>query len=399
MYQVDSPHANDTNGDGPRPSLSDRVQSLRLSNQVAARGNPTVRLIPWFLCLLLAGAAGYFAYNSLSAEKASPTAAIEKLIAQNATGPTANAPMPQDGSIALKGKGNIIPISLIQVSPKVGGMVLELYIKEGMNVKEGDLLAVLEDTEYRSERDKVAAVAAGAKARWEEWWKYREPEIQQAKADLEDATAQAEQLHREYLRSVQLKATNALAPKEYEQAESAYRSQTFRVERLKLAYELLQKGPRDSKIAAAKAEMQQAEAELVRAQWKLDNTKVVAPITGTVLSKKTEKGNQVNPAAFSNGLSASICEMADLTKLEVEVSIAERDIAKIFTGQKCEVRAEAYMDRPYAGKVSRLMPTADRGKAAVWVRVLVEVPEVEAGQFLRPEMGAVVTFYNPSVKK
>ena len=100
----------------------------------------------------------------------------------------------------------------------------------------------------------------------------------------------------------------------------------------------------------------------------------------------------VNPAAFSNGLSASLCDMADLSDMEVDLAIAERDISKVFKGQKCRVKAEAFPDRVYSGFVSRLMPTADRAKGAVPVRVKIDIPREEEGRYLRPEMGAVVTF-------
>jgi HlyD family secretion protein len=84
--------------------------------------------------------------------------------------------------------------------------------------------------------------------------------------------------------------------------------------------------------------------------------------------------------------------MADLSKLEVDLSIAEREISKVFKGQKCRVRAEAYRDRVYDGYVSRLMPIADRAKGAVSVRVKLTVPAEEEGVYLKPEMSAEVTF-------
>ena len=83
-----------------------------------------------------------------------------------------------------------------------------------------------------------------------------------------------------------------------------------------------------------------------------------------------------------------------LAELEVDLSISELDIAKVFKGQACTVRAEAYANRNYTGFVSRIMPTADRAKASVSVRVKIDVPRGEAGQYLRPDMGARVTFYN-----
>jgi HlyD family secretion protein len=133
---------------------------------------------------------------------------------------------------------------------------------------------------------------------------------------------------------------------------------------------------------------------VVKAKWQLDNCTIVAPLTGTILAKRAEIGNLVNPNAFATtGLPAGICDLADLADQEVDLSINELDIAKIFKGQQCVIRAEAYADRPYNGVVSRIMPTADRAKAAVSVRVKIDIPANEAGQFLRPDMGARVVFY------
>ncbi len=286
-------------------------------------------------------------------------------------------------AIVLESKGYIIPISLIQVSPKVGGMVTKLNITEGMRVKKDFLLAELEDIEYRADRDR-------ARATLDELWKYREQEIKQAEADWDESKAQRDQLLMDYKRSLVLKNANALPNKDFEQSESAYKSVDFRTERLKLALDLLKKGQRDEKIAAARA-------DLDKAQWRLDNTKVKAPIDGIILSKKAEEGNMVNPSAFSNGVSASLCEMADLTKMEIDLAIAERDISKVFDEQECTVRAEAFPERMYTGWVTRRMPTADRSKGAVPVRVQVKISREEEGQFLRPEMGAIVTFFNKKI--
>ncbi len=122
----------------------------------------------------------------------------------------------------------------------------------------------------------------------------------------------------------------------------------------------------------------------------MGNCTIVAPISGTILKKNAEEGNIVNPIAF-NG-SFSLCEMADLADLEVDLSIQERDVARVHKGQKCKIRAEAFPDRVYDGVVSRLMPIADRAKGAIPVRVKLTVPTEEEGVFLKPEMSAVVSF-------
>jgi multidrug resistance efflux pump len=149
-------------------------------------------------------------------------------------------------------------------------------------------------------------------------------------------------------------------------------------------------GPRDERIRGARAEVGQAQSEVVRARWQLNNCQIRAPIAGTILRKNAEQGNLVNPIAF-NG-SFSICDIADLSDLEVELNIQERDISRVYMGQSCTVRTDAFPDRVYQGKVSRLMPIADRAKGAIPVRVRVDVPKDEEGQYLKPEMSALVTF-------
>lgn len=382
-----APAANGTpNGAG----LSERVRSLRLPegvNQGRLARNPW----PWILCGLCVLAMAFMALRDRAAP-AEPARTANS--PGTATTPAQRKEAPgRDDDIALEAKGYIIPASLIQVSPKVGGMVMELFIEENKKVKKGDILAHLEDTEYLADRNRVRAQVQAARQRWEELWKYRPQEVRQAKADLDEARANLDQAEQEWRRSLNLKKINALAPRELEQAESSFKSQKSRVERLELTLTLLEKGPRDHRIESAKAELDQWEAELVKAQWKLDNCTVRAPVSGVILTKKAEQGNMVNPAAYSNGLSASLCEMADLKRLEVELAIAERDIAKVFPGQVCKIRSEAFPDRPYEGVVSRLMPIADRAKGAVPVRVAILIPAEEEGQYLRPEMGAIVNFY------
>ncbi len=128
----------------------------------------------------------------------------------------------------------------------------------------------------------------------------------------------------------------------------------------------------------------------------MDNCTIRAPIGGTILKKNAEEGNLVNPIAM-NG-SFSLCDLADLSDIEVELTIQERDISKVYVKQKCKIRTEAYPERVYDGEVSRLMPVADRSKAAIPVRVKVNVPQAEEGVYLKPDMIAIVSFLNKSSK-
>ncbi len=221
--------------------------------------------------------------------------------------------------------GYIIPTRTVQVSPKVAGHITELYFVEGKLVKAGDVLAGLDPTEYSTDVQRALAGLALAKAKYE-----------QSKAD----------------------------------------------------YERKKPGSGKPALEIAQAQVAQAQADLEKCKWRLDNCMIRAPISGTILKKSTEKGNLVNPLAFN--VSANICEMADLHDLEVEVAVPERDVSKVRSGQLCLIRVDATPGVDYKGQVARLLPVADRAKGTVGVRVRLEVPA--QGPPLRPESRAIVHF-------
>ncbi len=316
----------------------------------------------------------------------------------DATGRRVEAPQvgvrPEANQIALQATGYIVPARQILVSPQVSGRLIALNIEEGMRVKKGQVIGLIESTQYQAEYQRAMAAMEQARQQLRELENGSRPEeIEQVRAELAEARERLVELESNYARIRQLATGRAATEEELVSAEQQYRAQQRRVERLIFALTLMEKGPREERIAAAKAAVAQAEAELLRAQWQLDNCTIVAPISGTVLKKNAEEGNMVNPVAF-NG-SFSICEMADLSDLEVELSIQQRDIRHVFVGQKCKVRAVAYQERYYDGVVDRLMPIADRAKEAVPVRVKISIPPEEEGIYLKPEMTAEVTFLQP----
>jgi RND family efflux transporter MFP subunit len=141
-------------------------------------------------------------------------------------------------------------------------------------------------------------------------------------------------------------------------------------------------------LKVVQAELALAEAEAERSAYQLDATQVRAPISGTILAKKAEVGSLVNAGAFNGAY--GICEMADMTKLEIEAAIPERDVRRIAKGQRCQILLDAYPDTLYQGQVARLLPVADRAKGALPVRVRIDLPQ---GDYqLRPDLGARVTF-------
>lgn len=383
---------------GRPPTLSERVRSLRLPER-APKPWRAWRWLPWLMCLALAGSTTWLALKvgPPAADAGAQAVALAPHKAGANEPPAAGAlaadgaAVASSGEVVLESKGYIVPVHQVQVSPKVSGMVLRLAFEEGQRVNKGDVLAQLEDVEYRSDRDRAKAMLAAVRQRLLELERGNRPEeVEATRAELAEAEAQREQLYLEWKRNISLKTGNALAARDYEQAYSAYKAMDRRVEKLRQNFKLMVEGARKERIEAARGEVGQAEADLAKAQWRLDSCVVRAPVSGTILTKKAEEGNIVNPIAFN--ISASLCEMADLSDLEVDMNVQERDVGKVFKGQRCRIRPEAFPERSYDGAVSRLMPIGDRAKGAVPVRVKVVVPKDEEGVYLKPEMSAVVSF-------
>lgn len=386
----------------PRPassaSLSERVQSLRLPPPARSSGSP----VAWTACAILLGTTILGAVSAFQSQ--STQAALRKDLEQaqaklaemdtarvasrSSTGPGGAV----TGTIALESKGYIIPEQQILVSPQVSGRVIELNFEAGQRVNAGFVLAVLDSTEYRADLARAKATLELARQQLSEAMVGNRPdEIRQAEADLDETRANRDQAERNWKRKLELRAKSIVTAQELDDARSSFDALASRYEKLDATFRLMQEGPRIERKKIAGFQVEQAEAELTRAQWRMDNCTITAPISGTILKKNAELGNLVNPVAF-NG-SYSLCDIADLSRLEVDLSVQERDIAKVFQGQQCRVRAEAFADRSYEGVVSRLMPIADRAKGAVPVRVRLQVPKEEEGAYLKPEMGAIVTFY------
>lgn len=364
-------------------SLADRVRSLRLPELAATPAPPRRRWIPWGLCLALSGLSGYLALRPAAPPSVLASDSREPLTSEE-------GPASPTGRVALEAGGYIIPVHRVQVSPKVGGEVVDLRIEEGQYVAKGTRLAKIDETKYRFEYRRTVALADQARADYEKMKTgNREEEKRQAAAALREAEElrdqvkdQARRLHR---------AASAASAEELFRTESQLSGAEHKVEQLRQAERLMREGFRKEDIEKAWQTYLLAVAQRDNAKYDLENTQVVAPVSGVILAKHAEIGNAVRPEAFSNGLSASLCDMADLRELEVDVDVSERDLIRVFKGQKCEIRTEAYPETVHPGYVSRLMPEADKSKASVSVRVRIDPVPADAA-VLRPQMRARVGF-------
>jgi multidrug resistance efflux pump len=390
--------------DGKTKTLSDRVRSLRLSDRNAQRTSRGTYL-PWivsFVLLLTTAAFAYHGYRSGSLAPAHTDASEEKKSSTTSSSTTSS--IAATGEVVLQAKGYVTPISLVQVSPKVGGQIVWINprFREGERFEAGEPLAELESVDYKADLEQALYTWKMAVERYREAERSLPEELKQAEFELEEAQRTATQLKLDMERNKRLIIGSAVATRDMEVSRYAFEANTARVKRLESAMRLVKLGKLEQRVRAAEYDANQAEAYLQKAQWRYDNTWLVSPISGTILTKKAEQWNIVNPSAFSSGISPSLCDMANLRNLEIDLSIQERDVAGVKYGQSCLVMPEAYQNdaaflashpKGYRGKVSRLMPMADRAKGAVPVRVLIlDIPESEEGKYLRPEMGALVSF-------
>src|SRR5262249_5823615 len=153
-----------------------------------------------------------------------------------------------------------------------------------------------------------------------------------SEADQDQAKAKLGQAERDWDRARRLGPTGAMASSDFDNYKAAYYSGVAAVRSAEAAIAQAKWARAQAQTAKVQAERNEvlAKADLNKAQWNLDNCTVRAPISGTILTKKAEKGNIVNPVAFN--VSANLCDMADLSDLEVDLSIQERDVAQVVKG-------------------------------------------------------------------
>jgi HlyD family secretion protein len=407
-----------TNGE-----MLNRVQQLRLDNTTAgakqSRGGGASWL-PWVLALFLAitwagigikeyKGAGNIRKSLNTGAAPAATGTGSSANSSTSTGNSGNnsaAPVAA-GTVVVAQKGVLIPTQQIAVSPiDVGGRVVELNVIEGKAFKKGDVLARLEDINYRAQVAESVASLTAAQKRYEATKQrlaeldpksVRKIEIDQAKAQLDEAKAQQVRTRDELERLNTVTRTGgALSTRELQQAEADLQQANARVLQMQSALSILTEGPRKEKLLAAEADMDVAEADvrgaearLTQSRWRLDNCVIRAPIDGVVLRKIAELGNLVNPMAFSASTSGggSICDIANLADMEVDMDIPERDIEKVYPGQQAKVIPDAFKNREYKAVVDRIMPIADDSKSVIKIRVKVFLPPGEVpGTYLKPRM-------------
>jgi RND family efflux transporter MFP subunit len=257
----------------------------------------------------------------------------------------------------LNASGYVTPRRRATIAAKITGRVNKIFTDEGMHVQSGQVLATLDDTDARA---RLASAEADRNA------------TAAALGDLRVNLANAE---RELWRMDTLRTRDLVSQQDRDQARMA-------VESLR------------ARIALASAQVSASEARIQIAQQDLDNCTVRAPFAGIVVSKDAQVGEMVSPISAGGGFTRTgIATIVDMDSLEIEVDVNESYIARIKAGQPATAVLDAYTDWQIPAQVRTVIPTADRQKATVKVRVAFDRLDPR----ILPDMGVKVTFLGDEV--
>ena len=257
------------------------------------------------------------------------------------------------GSVAVVANGYVVARTKAAVSAKIPGRLAMLNVSEGSRVQKGDIIARLDNADY------AAAVGQA------------EADVASAKATLIEAQSDRDQMQRDYVRvrDIHAQNPNLVSPQDVENADSRARQA-------------------EARFGAQSARVDAAAASLRMAQASLENTYIRAPFSGTVLRKEAEVGEVVAPSVGGGLTRGAVVTMADLATLEVEVDVNEAYIARIQSDQQARITLDAYPDTAFRGAVRQIIPTADRQRATVQVKVAI----LDRDPRILTEMGAKVEF-------
>ena len=288
--------------------------------------------------------------------------------------------------VALELSGFVVPYRKVNISPRIPGTITQLPIDVGQKVKKGDLLAQLDDASYQADMQQAEAAVQVAQSALEEAENGAQPEeLEKSRTALDAAKHKLAYATKEVERARKLPLSTPDA--EMEKLLSLQNDAQAQVTSLDQTLKLLEKGLRPERLKGIEGQVKQAEALRAKAQYFLDNARLVAPMDGTVLEKGAEVGEILRP----EGLTTSLCILADLSVMEVQVDVQERDLYKVEVGRECKIIPDAYSDREYLGKIERIQPQVNRQRGVVRVTIRIDEPD----DHLLPEMNVRALILNP----
>ena len=262
-------------------------------------------------------------------------------------------PAPTDGAATvLNASGYVEPRRKATVSSKITGKVIEVLVDEGMIVEKGQVLARLDDSDAQRRYDATRADRNVARAA-----------IEELDVNLADA-------ERTLRRINELRAQGVASVQDLDSATAA-------VDAIR------------ANLDFARASLDAADARLAVAAQDLENYTIRAPFSGVAVSKDAQPGEMVSPVSAGGGFTRTgISTIVDMTSLEIEVDVNESHIAKVHPGQPADAVLDAYPKWHIPATVRTIIPTADRQKATVKVRLTFD----ELDPRILPDMGVKVAF-------
>lgn len=265
----------------------------------------------------------------------------------------------------LTASGYVVAQRRAAVSSKATGRLLELNVREGSLVKNGELIARVDAADVQAGLLAVQAGVAQADAG-----------LQQAQAGMRQAQVELGNAEAELQRALGLQAQNFISGQAVDAAKRRADAARASVASAQAA------------IASAQAAQAQARAQLKVQQVNKDNTEIRAPFDGVVLLKNANVGDLITPFSNASGTSGAVVTMADLGTLEVEADVSESNIGRIQAGQPVEIALDALPEARFRGSVGRIVPTVDRAKATVMTKIRFDKLDPR----ILPEMSAKVVF-------
>lgn len=244
----------------------------------------------------------------------------------------------RDIVVDAEATGVVEPINVIEVKSKASGLITEMPVETGTDVRPGDLLVQVDTRDVKSQ-------------------------YEQALADVRAAEARVEVVEAQRKRSDELFAQRIITAQEHEAAQLDY--------------------------ANAQAQLVRSRASLDLAQQRLDDATVRAPVAGTVIEKTVSVGQVITSATGAFGGGTTLLKMADLSKVRVRALVNETDIGSVRSGLPATVVVDAYPDRPFRGSVEKIEPQAVVQQSVTMFPVLVSIENVEG--LLKPGMNGEVS--------
>lgn len=292
----------------------------------------------------------------------------------------------EQGRILVSGN---IEVTDVELSFKIPGRIDQRLVDEGEWVKKDAVVALLESTdlaaelalrqaELRAAQSHLAELEAGA----------RPAEIEAAKARLDSARADFDRARRDFTSGQKLLETAVISDDEFVHRKGLYDAAAARVREAEEQLKLVQEGPRREQIEQARARVAQGVAAVDLAKTRLGYTKLLAPLSGVVLSKNAEPGEYVAPGT-------PVVTVGELEKTWLRAYINETDLGRIKIGQRVEVRTDTYPDQRYDGTLSFIASQAEftpknvqtaKERVKLVYRIKVDIPNPR--RELKPGMPA-----------